>query len=327
MTTDDDPQAVSSDPIRVAHLPNGDQLVVRAAVADDADELLRLFDRLSPEDRQRRFFSMFRPDRAFVERMIALPDRDGLLLVAEIVPADPGEEQHIVGESGYSRRDDGDAELDITVDRTARGWVAPYLLDSLTEQAATHGIPNLRAEILLGNRPMLALVRARGCATVDTDDRSVVETTMATDGHVPSWPARSERRRVLVEIPGARWRVSPALEAHGMDVIACGGPSARCAGHGCPMLAGDSCPLVEGADVVVFSLRHTDPQARALLDAHRRAGTHPLVIELRNGDQVVDGPDDAVILDKPSIDDACAVVRGLLDGRPLPVPISSSAVS
>lgn len=326
MATDDDPRAVSSDPLRVAHLPSGDQLVVRAAVPDDAEELLRLFDRLSPEDRQRRFFSMFRPDRAFVERMIALPDRDGLLLVAEILPADPAEERHIVGESGYSRRDDGDAELDITVDRTARGWVAPYLLDALTEQAAEHGIPNLRAEILLGNRPMLALVRARGCATVDTDDLSVVETTMATAGHVPSWPARGERPRVLVEIPGARWRASPALEAHGMDVIACGGPGARCAGHGCPMLVGDPCPLVEGADVVVFSLRHTDPQARALLDAHRRAGTHPLVIELRNGDRVVDAPAGAVVVDGPTIEDLSAVVERLLGG-PVTLPVSSSSAS
>lgn len=300
-------------PLRAARLPNGDRMVIREAVPDDADELLRLTRRLSPEDRWRRYFSVFHPDRAFIERRIALPRRGGVLLVAELHPADPDETSHIVGEAGCSARDDGDGDLDIIVDRTARGWLAPSLLDVLREQAALRGFPNLRAQMLLGNRPMLALVRARGCAIVDSEDRSVVETTMATTGDTPCWPPVRDHPRVLVEVRGSRWRGSSELVPAGIDVIACGGPSARQAVGPCPMLDGRRCPLVEGADVVVHSLPGTDGDARALLDAHGRMGTHPLVIEVGTGDPAIHAPAGAVALARATPAQLREVVDALLD--------------
>ncbi len=302
--------------VRSARLPRGEVLVIREAAADDADALLALFERLSPEDRQRRFFSMFRPDRAFVEHMIDLPDRAGLLLVAEIRDGAVTDPNRLVAEAGYAMLEDGDATFEITVDRGARGWLSPYLLDALVEQAAVHGIPNLRAEVLLGNRPMLALLRARGCATIDSDDHTVIETTIGTCQPAPGWPTVHDRPRVLVEVPGSRWRVTPELRADGIDVIACGGPRTRRLGPGCPMLDGGRCPLVDDADVVVFSLRHEDDDAQALLDAHRRAGTRPLVIEVRHGDRAFDPPADATVLDAPSIDEIRQVIERILGTSP-----------
>ena len=48
-----------------------------------------------------------------------------------------------------------------------RGWLGPYLLDALVSAARDRGVPGLEADVLVTNQPMLALLRSRGCATMD----------------------------------------------------------------------------------------------------------------------------------------------------------------
>lgn len=294
--------------VRTVDLPDGRRVVVRHAGRGDATGLLALFDRLDPMDRHRRFFSGFRPDEAFVDHLLGLADEGGAILVAEVVTEGAGA---IVGEAEFAVLPDGDGELGITVDRDWRGWLPPYLLDALAEVAAGRGVPNLRAVILVENRPMLVLVRARGMATVDADDRCILEAVFGTDSDVPSWPVGQDRPRVLIEVQGGRSRLTPELRAAGYDVRGCAGPSAR-PDHACPLLSGRRCPLVDGADVVVHALGHDDPAAVALLDAHAASGTRRLVVDVRRGDSLDDAPEGAVALATPTPAEVRAAIEALL---------------
>jgi len=297
---------------------------VRHAILDDVVSIVALFERLSLEERRRRFFSAFHPDARFVETMVRLSERGGAMLVAEARPPDGAAGSPIVvGEAEIAPLPDGDAVLGITVDPSWRGWLAPYLLDALAEVADHMGFWNLRAAILADNRPMFALIQARGYATHDTDDRTTIDAVIAATGGTPCWPPAHERPRVLVEVPGARWRATPALRAAGVDVRACPGPGSRGASR-CPLLAGEPCPLVEGADIVVFSFREDDTRGRALLDAHRARGTRCLVIDARRGEHPTGGPDDAVVLEAPTDAEIRAVVEALL-GSGEAVEVSPSA--
>lgn len=301
-------------PARTVDLPDGRRLVVRPPVPQDVPGLLALFDRLDPADRHRRFFSGFHPDEAFVRHLLDLADRGGVMRIAEVTaPAVDADipVTTIVGEAEAAPLPDGDAELGITVDRAWRGWLAPFLLDALAEAAAAQGIANLRAEILVENRPMLVLVRARGMAVVDSDERCALDTVFGTGSSVPSWPSVRDRPRILIEVQGGRSRLSPALREAGFEVRGCSGPSAR-PGHTCPMLAGQPCPLVEGADVVVHALGRNDPAAVALLAAHGTSGTRRLVVDVRRGDPVDEAPDGAVVLETPSPDEVRAAIESLL---------------
>ncbi len=198
----------------VVDLPGGGQLTVRQMVEDDTEGLDALYQGLSAEDRYRRFFS------AFVGREFALSwferTRDaGFALVA--VVDDGGSNERLVADVGYVMLANGDAEFGLTVARDWRGWLGPYLLDLLVAVAAEHGIPNLEADILTENRPMRAVVRRRGVATMgDGADFSVVRVAIAAASHDrPSWPATPGHRRLLVESSGGRW-------AHARDATSCG---------------------------------------------------------------------------------------------------------
>ena len=285
-------------------------LVVRAVTLDDVPGLTALYEGLSDEDRYRRFFSFYRPPQAFFEKMATVAERNGFELVATTGPApgpgsgsggpsgsgdqggtspgQPGDRESdeapwpIVGEAGYVLLPDGDGELAIAVAHSWRGWLGPYLLDALVSAAAARGVPNLEADVLVTNRPMLALLRSRGCATVEHPDWTEVRVVIGTGGRTPTWPGPHDRPRVLVEVPGARWHAEADAKAAGLQVLACGGPSGR---HPhCPALAGHPCPLAAGADAIVMSRPPDQEQWRSLTDAH--AGVHPGVpvcVEMAGG--------------------------------------------
>ena len=77
---------------------------------------------------------------------------------------------------------------------------------------------------------------------------------------VPRWPRFDDghRPRVLIEHPDPLGQqvLADAFRERGYEALTCGGPSA----HGatmtqCPVVMGDHCPAVDGADVVVSSLQ------------------------------------------------------------------------
>lgn len=294
---------------RVDALPGGRDLRVRAIEAGDVERLVDLYSRLDEDARYRRFFSMYRPDTAFFERMTTIGDRGGAGLVAivkdESQPSDALYEQ-LVGEASYELLPNGDGELEVTVDRAWRGWLGAYLLDALLEVAASQGVPNLEADILMANGPMLALVRARGYAAMPNGEWTVVRAMIGTTGATPRWPAPHDRLRVLVEGAGGHWHAEAAAGAVGLEVVGCPGPEGR--GRPCPMLRGDRCPLASGADVIVVSHPPDTPRWRAVRAAH--ADLHPgvpvFVEATRAAPAVVDGEEP---LPACTAADAVAIVR------------------
>ena len=252
----------------VHQLSHGRSLMVRPATVADVDGLIALYDDLDPDDRYRRFFSGFQPDRRFIERMTTAAERGGDELVAVVMERDGA--PRIVGEAGYWLLSDGDGELAMVVARAWRGWLGPHLLDALVRRARARGIPNLRADVLATNAPMLHMLCARGWATVPDSDWSTVRVVVGTQGSTPRWPIRRVRPRVLVEVPGGRWRAGDAARKAGFDVLACAGP------HGtpsrCPAIEGLRCPLVDGADVVVVPRVAADDLWSRLASA--RSATH-----------------------------------------------------
>ena len=256
---------MSDEDTEVIPLAGGRTLTVRAATSEDVDELTRMYQSLSPDDRYRRFFSMARPQRRVMERLVDAAATGGLWLVAV---TDDGA---IVADVGFTALPDGDAELAITVTEPWRGWLGPFLLDVLAHRAAAHGIHNLRATVLLENRKMLRLAARRGCATFSYPDTNIIELTMASGKGMPGWPPAHDRRRLLVEGCGGRWRGVHDAERAGWDVITCAGPGTSRVPT-CPLLTGGRCPLVDEADEIVLAFPADDPRRAQLAAAHEAAG-------------------------------------------------------
>jgi ribosomal protein S18 acetylase RimI-like enzyme len=267
---------------RRVDLPGGGALVVRPVGPDDADGLATLYAGLSDDDRHRRFFTSYHPPLSFFRRMARVIERGGFGVVA--VDGD-GE---LVGEANYELLPNGDGELGMVVAPAWRGWLGAYLLDTLIEAAAARGVPDIEAEVLVTNGRMLALLRARGYATLPSEDWVSLRLIVGTAGRTPVWPVapdRPVRPRVLVETPGGRWHAGADAEAAGLDVITCSGP--RPGRPGCPALAGRPCPLAAGADLVVVANAPDDELWRRLIPAHARL--HPGVpvrVEARRGPPV-----------------------------------------
>lgn len=278
--------------VRSVRLPGHRQIVIRPMRRDDGPGLVALYAGLSDADTYRRFFTAQPPPRSFVMTMAAEAQQGASGLVATLGedrgPRDPHtaggptggaradtgwrEPGRIVAEATYALRTDGDAELGITVAREARGWLGPYLLDALCERAAAQWVPNLHAEVLMANAPMLAMLRRRGEAVTGFDTQpAIVRVVIGTVGSSPSWPGVHRARRLLVEAPGGRWRGDAAARAAGFDVMAC--PSPPGGWQACPAATGWPCPLAVDADVIVDAV--PGDAGLSLRAAHRR--THPLV--------------------------------------------------
>lgn len=267
----------TSDELRRVELEDGRVLVVRTARSDDVDGLAAMYDELSDEDIYLRFFTPHRPERDLFERIVHADEKGGAALVAEVVDDDGAT---IVADAWYSMLPDGDGELAITVAPSWRGWLGSYLLDALLELAAARGVRNLQAEILLRNRGMLALVRRRGCVTVAEDGPSV-RVAIGSGGRPPSWAPNAPHPRVLVE--GRRaWRAHTEAERKGLEVLVCPGPPA---GHACPGLSHEDCPLAADADAVVISIPADGERTRELLRMHHAMHPDkPVFVESRRGD-------------------------------------------
>ena len=150
-------------------LAGGRMLTVRTVTAADADGLDALFEGLSDEDRYYRFFGMSHPGRRFIEQLTRAGQEGGYRLVAVL----SGPEDRLVAEGGYARLPDGNGEFALTIAAGWRGWLGPYLLDALVAAARARGVPNLQADILVGNVRMLTLVAQRGYVTLERQGSQV----------------------------------------------------------------------------------------------------------------------------------------------------------
>jgi len=239
---------------------------------------MALFASLGDDDVYRRFFSGHAPPESFVEKMAQVEGRGGVGLVA-VIENDDGSSR-VVGEASCERIGDDKGELGITVAEGARGWLGPYLLDALVEEAAARGVSNIQADVLMSNRRMLSLLRSRGLAVVEHSDQpAIVRVSIGTAGRMPTWAGAHDHPRLLVEVPGGRWRDAGAAKAAGFQVLACPGPLRGWSQ--CPALRGEPCPLAAGADLIVDAV--PGGPGRSLLEAHRQVHRSvPVCIDLRD---------------------------------------------
>ena len=156
---------------------------MRTVTQADVEGLDALFQGLSDDDRHHRFFSLRPPARKFLEQMTRAADEGGYRLVAVI----SGPEDALIAEAGYAILPDGDGEFALTVAPAWRGCrLGRYLLGAIVAAAAARGVPNLQADIMLGNSRMLALVRDRGYVTLHRDEFS--DMRIAIDAAQPARP-------------------------------------------------------------------------------------------------------------------------------------------
>jgi hypothetical protein len=170
--------------LATANLSGGRTLTVRTVTGADVEGLNALFEGLSDEDRYYRFFGMSHPGRKFLEQMTRAAQEGGYRLVA--VVSGPGDQ--LVAEAGYAILPDGNGEFALTIAAGWRSWLGPYLLDALVAAAAARGVPNLQADILVENIPMLALISHRGYVTLD---RRGPQVRVAIDAAQPCRAPRS----------------------------------------------------------------------------------------------------------------------------------------
>jgi hypothetical protein len=249
----------------VIELAGGARLEVRETTVADAGLICDLYEALSIDDRHRRFFSAFEPHPEWCREWADVGSRGGFGVIAVVHHDDRPDE--VAGEAGYAMRDDGDGDLAVTVASGWRGWLGPYLLDVLVRHAATVGVRNLQAEVLLDNGPMLSLLRRRDPVAMGHDN-SVVRLSIGTTGPTPTWPPDDPRPRLLVEVAGRRWSGEAAADAAGLATAMCAGPAAR-GEHGCPVLEGGRCPLADDADAIIVLLDPKDERSVRLVEAHR----------------------------------------------------------
>lgn len=269
----------------------GRTVEIRPTTAADADAIKALYETFSLEDRHRRFLSAFVPTTAWCESWATVGDRGGFGLIAFVHTEDGDTEDggEVIGEAGYALQADGDGEFAVAVAPAWRGWLGIHLVDRLVRHAAESGIENLQAEVLLDNRPMLAILRHRGAVNLEHPD-SVVRVSIGARGDVPSWPPADNRRKLLVASTSGRWSAEQDAAEAGWATAMCRGPNRR-GSDGCPVLRGERCPLADRADAIVVMLDPDDDTTEQLLATLRtqQAGTPILAAPPTSGTPLPEG--------------------------------------
>lgn len=242
----------------------GRRIEIRPMSADDGEALCEFYEQQSLDDLRRRFFRVYKPQLSWCREWASVGERGGHGVLAIV---HEGDLSTVVAEAGYAMRPDGDGDVAVIVAKRWRGWLGPYLIDVLARHAAARGVNNLQADVMLENRPMLAVLRHRGAVSYGHDD-GVVRLTIGTTGYLPSWPPKAEGRKLLVATASGRWSGEHAADAAGCVTAVCSGPKRRQRG-GCPVLEGGHCPLADQADAIIVLLDPDDEQTDRLVELHR----------------------------------------------------------
>ena len=160
--------------LATAHRTDGGLMVrPRLTRPSDVPRIRAFLEALSPEARQRRFFSpMPVVPQATVQHFAFYDPRKRLVVAATAM--DSGREE-ILGVADVAHLDTGLAELGVVVADARQGaGVGKLLTEVIASLAAQQGAVQLRAELLEGNRAMLALMRRLGPTTQLTEGSVVV---------------------------------------------------------------------------------------------------------------------------------------------------------
>ena len=246
---------------------------IREALPSDREMVLDYLAQLPEGDRRLRFFGPTRLEEQ-VDRFLATPD--GIALIAVI--DDREGTQRCVAEGIAVPCGGGVSEFALSVDRERRGGLGTAMFEELRRRAGARGATTLFGDVLVGNAPMLRLLRRRGGITIERKTPDVIGIVVGTGHGPPPWSPRPVGRRVLVEASGGHWHGEDTLRAAGYDVAVCAGPEDRAPDVPCPMLADGACSLVEGADVIVHLLPPDRPENRRVAAALARGRSGAAVL-------------------------------------------------
>jgi acetyl coenzyme A synthetase (ADP forming)-like protein len=155
-------------------LRDGSTATVRVATLEDGASVAGFFHRLSPESRQRRFFSFAEPTTDFVRSLCdsSNPQQQLTLLVTRR----PGDTENIIGAGTYIRRDEKTAEVAMAVDDNQQGkGIGTHLLERLALLAARSGVTRFWAVTQLDNRGMIDVFRHSGFPLAERFDHGYLE--------------------------------------------------------------------------------------------------------------------------------------------------------
>jgi GNAT superfamily N-acetyltransferase len=154
-------------------LSDGTRVVLRHIRPDDAAELRRVFDRLSPESRYRRFFGgVSQLSDAALRYLTEVDGHDHVAIVATAESPDLKTENGL-GVARFVRLSDDPAvaEAAVTVvDDAQRKGLGTLLASTLAVAAAERGIHSFRADVLADNQPMVTLMHEAGARTLASRD-------------------------------------------------------------------------------------------------------------------------------------------------------------
>src|SRR5689334_7672910 len=155
-------------------LRDGSTATIRVATTDDTSLVSEFFHRLSPESRQRRFFSFSEPTVEFVRSLCdsSNPQIQLTLLVTR------WRDNHdtIIGAGTYIRREDKTAEVAMAVEDELQGkGIGSHLLERLALLAVRAGFTRFWAITQLDNRGMIDVFRHSGFPVAERFDRGYLE--------------------------------------------------------------------------------------------------------------------------------------------------------
>lgn len=256
---------------------------IRPANLADQELLRRYFEGLPSDDCYLRFLGQCAGD-TYLKAWLTLADEGGAAYL--VCRAGTDGEEVCIGEAGYAPRGDGTAEFALSVSPQARGGLGSALIAHLRESAAAAGVRALHADVLTSNGAMNHLLRGLGGIAIERNPR-MTGVVIATTGGVPPWPELDSRPRVLVESSDGRWAGEHVLREAGFQVAVCPGPHGRPASEPCPVLSGEPCELVAGADLVVHDLSPEQPMNRRLNEALEQCAAPVPVVSRGVGDDRV----------------------------------------
>lgn len=236
-------------------------MVYRRAGVTDLPTIVGFYASLSPVAVELRFSSAMTTES--LARELSWADDGGSAVFVATIG------DRVVGEGRYSPAPGAPPEVALAVgDDVRRLGVGRHLIELLRTDAAAAGISCLRAVVRVDNRPMLQLLGSVGFAVVDLVGDSDVVAEISTDEGLPSWPADSQGRRVLVESRSLRDDPSTrAAREAGFEVRRCLGP-VRGADQTCPLVLSGHCRLVDEADFVVCLLPDSDSSCHEVAEHH-----------------------------------------------------------
>lgn len=163
-------------------LRNGSRVTIRAVRPDDRERIARAFGQLDPDSVYTRFFT-FKSELSDSDlaRLDAIDFVHEVMLVATVGPE---ADEIVIGSARYVELDGTDdvrsAEVAFTVEEDYQGMgVAGRLLASLVAIAREAGFGRFEADVLPGNKSMLAVFTRSGLPVLQRREDGVVHVALA----------------------------------------------------------------------------------------------------------------------------------------------------